>query len=184
MTSEEYFIILIYGLYLIRCIKTIDKDSILLIYNYQKITVSFPIKYFQIERQSFVYLNLFKFYMPTYRINEETQGNKNKLVRKKIRIYSERLCKILPNIIIIWFIVVILLPISLYFMYESILIFLLIVLYISILVLSIMLWKNKEKYQITKKQYIFLLFDYYLCPPFAANTIRDLSLNYSDEINK
>jgi len=122
--------------------------------------------------------------MPTYRINEETQGNKNKLVRKKIRIYSERLCKILPNIIIIWFIVVILLPISLYFMYESILIFLLIVLYISILVLSIMLWKNKEKYQITKKQYIFLLFDYYLCPPFAANTIRDLSLNYSDEINK
>lgn len=178
MTNEEQFIIIIYGLYFIRCIKIIDKDNILLIYNYKRITVKFPIKYFQIESQSFVYLDLFKFYMPTYKIDNKAQGHKNKILIKKIKIYSMKLCKILPNIIIIWVVVLVLLPLSLYFMYETFLIFSLIILYISILMLSIILWKNKEEYQITKKQYFSLLLDYFLCPPFAANTIRDLSLNY------
>jgi len=57
MSTKEQFIILIYGLYFIRCIKIINKNDILLIYNYKKINIDFPSEYFCTEQQSFIYLN-------------------------------------------------------------------------------------------------------------------------------
>jgi len=180
MSSEEYFIALIYGLYLIRCIKIIDNNSsILLTYDYKKIIISFPIKYSQVTGQSFAFLNLFKFYAPIYKIDSKTQEYKNKILIKKIKAYSIKLKKILPIVIVIWIISFILLPLSLYFMHELILISLSIALYTFILILCIVLWKDKKKFRITKRQCISLSLDYLLCPPFAANTIRDLSINYN-----
>ncbi len=184
MANEGKFIVLIYVLYFIRCIKTIDKDNILLVYNYKKIAINFPMKYFQDKKESFVYLNPFKFYMPTYKIPNKTKENEKKIMIKKIKAFSAKLYKILPNVIMIWVVTLVLLPFSLYFMHEQMLVWLLIILYLLILILSITLWINKEKYQITKKQYISLLVDYYLCPPFAANSIRDISLCYESKIDK
>jgi len=175
MTNEYYIIFLIYGLYFIRTIKIIDTNNLLLVYNCKNLTVSFPIGYLQFEDKSFIFLNIFHFYMPTYQINTKYQAHNNYTLKNKLKLYSTRLYKILPNIIIIWVISFIILPISLYFMHQFFLIFAFILLYLSILILCINLWLHKKSYQLDNKQYISLIIDYILCPPFAINTIRDIS---------
>ncbi len=151
----------------------IDKEAILLIYNYKKVNINLN-NYLKIDQQKVAYLNPLKFYVPTFVVDK-----KDKKVLKKIEFYSLKLRKLLPIVALLWVTILVLLPLSLYLMQELFVVISLAVLYLSIVLLSILMWINREKYQITKKRALILIFDYFLAPPFAINAIRDLSLKYN-----
>jgi len=170
LSITDELIFLIYFLYFINCIRIIDKDVILLIYNYKKVNINTH-NYFKIDQQKVAYLNPLKFYMPTFVVNKRESN-----ILKEIVLYSKKLRKLLPIAILLWAVILLLLPLSLYFKQELLLVITLGLLYLFILVLSIVIWINKDEYKITKKRVLMLIFDYFLAPPFAINVIRDLSL--------
>ena len=173
MSIADELIFLIYFLYLINCIRIIDKEAILLIYNYKKATLNLPNRHLQIDQQRIAYLNPLRFYMPTFIVDK-----KDSKILKEVKSYSSKLRKLLPIVILLWILVLVLLPLSLYLKQELFIVISLAVLYLSLLILSIVIWINKRDYQITKKIALMLIFDYFIAPPFAINAIRDLSLKY------
>jgi hypothetical protein len=54
-------------------------------------------------------------------------------------------------------------------------------LYLGILVLLIVLWRYRSHFQLSKKELLSLGFEYVICPPFALNVIRRLSLKIKIE---
>lgn len=171
MPISQELIFLIYFLYLINCVRIIDKDAVLLIYNYKKVIIDFPNKYLQIDKQQIAYLNPLKFYMPTFTVNK-----KDNKILKEIKFYSVKLRKLLPIVTLIWIDILALLPLSLYLGQELFTVISSAALYLFILLLSIIVWTNRGEYQISKKEASILILDYFLAPPFAINALRDLSL--------
>ena len=182
MVGEEQFVFLIYILYLIRFIKVVNKSNLLLTYNYKKVIVSFPLDFFNIDGQKVIYLNPFKFFIPSYNIDKNKVGNQNIKLLKRTKLYSQKLCKILPIVVTLWIILLIFLPISLYFVYQLYIIYLIALIYAIISILCIVIWIYRKEFRVSKKVYFSLLFDYFLCPPFAINAMRDLSFSYLKEI--
>lgn len=54
-------------------------------------------------------------------------------------------------------------------------------LYLGILTLLLVLWRYRSHFQLSKKELFSLGFEYVICPPFALNVIRRLSLKIKIE---
>jgi hypothetical protein len=54
-------------------------------------------------------------------------------------------------------------------------------LYLGILILLLVLWRYRSHFQLSKKEVLSLGFEYVICPPFALNIIRRLSLKIKIE---
>lgn len=53
----------------------------------------------------------------------------------------------------------------------------LVMVYGGILVAFILTWLNREKFRLSTRKFISLAFESFICPPFALNLVRHLSLN-------
>jgi hypothetical protein len=48
--------------------------------------------------------------------------------------------------------------------------------YLNVLLIILVLWLNHESFQLSNRAFALLAFDFLICPPFALNVIRRLSL--------
>lgn len=176
MTAEGNLIILIYVLYLFRNIRFVPFEKLIIVNHFREQKILFPYENIKMFDKFLILLNPFKFFYPSFYL--KFQDMNQVFFLKKTLVISKRLYFLIPIVVLIWINILLILPLSFYFMHIKIIIIAGIQLYLSILVLIFQLWYIKGKVFISTKTFMKLSVDYILCPPFAANAIRDISLEY------
>lgn len=176
MTTEVNLIILIYALYLLRNIRSVSFEKLIIVNHFREQKILFPYESIKLIDKFLIFLNPFKFFYPSFYFKYK-DTNKDFFLKRTL-VISKRLYYLIPIVVLIWINMLLILPLSLYFLHLKIIIISAILLYLSIVVLLLQLWHIKGKLFISTKTFVQLSVDYILCPPFAANAIRDISLEY------
>jgi len=181
MTSEYQLIVLIYVLYFMKNIMQINSKEFVIVDSCKEWKVVFPSDKIKIINKSIILLNPFKFFYATFLLHENNEV-KQSFFLKKLKIISQRLFILIPIVSFIWINIFIVIPVSFYLLHTKLIIVLVSILYLSIIFLLIQVWFLRKKLFLTMKDFRSIAIDCILCPPFAANTIRDISLLYKGKI--
>lgn len=171
---------LIYILYLLKCIVFIPKTIQIVEYRKKSIKLLFSIEEVKFDNKYPLFLNPFSFLNPLFSLKIDTKSknfNKNtKFFYKENRLLISLLRKIIPAIVLLWLILFVIFPFSLWYAHEGLIILSLIFLYLTIIVLLIQLWMMKSKLKIPSSKFKEIALEYILCPPFSANVVRNICI--------
>ncbi len=166
---------MIYILYLSKCIVSVSKDENFVEYYKGKFNLLFVSDKIILKDKSILILNPLLLFSPIFAVNIKKK-NRNRKFIKKNRLTISILNKLIPIIFILSIIEFIIFPFSLIYQHMGLIILSIFSLYISLFILIIQIWVFKNKLGLSSKQFRAISLEYILCPPFALNGIRNISI--------
>lgn len=181
-------ITLIYILYLYKCIVFVSRKVQIMEYRKKGVKLLFTIEEVKFDNKYLLFLNPLSFLNPLlgFEINTKSKKfNKNtKKLNKDNRLLVSLLKKIIPATVILWLILFVILPFSLWYAHEGLVVLSLVFLYLVIGVLLIQIWTMKNKLKISSSKFKEIALEYILCPPFSVNVVRNISIYRLEEEGK
>lgn len=145
-------------------------------YSKGKFHLLFPSKKIKLINKNILILNPLLFFNPIFTIHKNKNRNKNKKIIKENRLTIAILNKMVPIVFILSIVEFIVFPFSLMYQHMGLIILSVSVLYISLLILILQIWLFKNNLKLSSKTLKSLSLEYILCPPFAINNIRNISI--------
>ncbi len=177
LSFESWLILGVIGFYLYDSIMLLNINELLLTRSYKSWFYKFPELGFQLLRRYPLLLNPLTPHVAIFRTswpNDIKPLNEDKFSKF---IQSLELIQLVVNILLLLLLVY--LPvISLVYGSGAKLLTLFLMIYLLIAVILVYVFNNKKELLLSNGDFISIAFEAFLCPPFALNMVRKISLNY------
>ena len=172
--AEEQLILAIFFLYGYSCSLSVLPHEIYFEVSKHKRKLLFPQMHLSLFKKDLLFVNPFSFYKAIIAL-PKTSSNVDKEFRKR-HFQLRFLNRCLPFVTLIWLLTLVAIPLSLILSNVLLLISFGVVLYATVMLFILFLWFYRRVLKLTVSQLVTLSFEFLVCPPFAANGIKYLSL--------
>jgi len=177
MSSETQLIAVLYGLYCLSCFSLLPQEAVVVELFNKRSRILFPSNRFAFGGKALFFADPFLFFRPLFTVaapHDNLHGSRR--FNKSTRLANAVLKRLIPATSLLGVLLLGVLPAALILMHHNVTVSAMIAIYLNLVFLMLQIWFGRKKLRLDNRQFASMAFEYFLCPPFAINAIRNLSM--------